>query len=135
MCNSGFNWASIFCFPGSSSGKESTCNAGNPSIFPGSGRSAGEERGYPLQYSGASLVTQMIKNLPAMQETWILSLGWGDPLEKGTPTQSSILAWRIPWREEPGSLQSMGVSKSWLRLGDFHFTSYLTDSGFKNLFY
>jgi len=122
-------------FPGSSAGKESTCNAGNPSIIPGSGRSAGEGRGYPLQYSWASLVTQMIKNLPAMQETWIRSLGWGDALEKGTPTQSSILAWRIPWREEPGSLRSMGVSKSWLRLGDIHFTSYLTYSVFKNLFF
>ena len=53
-------------------------------------------------------VAQMVKNLPAMQETWIWSLGWEDPLEKGMATHSSILAWRIPWTEEPGGLQSMG---------------------------
>ena len=56
----------------------------------------GEGIGYPLQYSWTSLVAQMVKNLPAMQETWIPSLGWEDPLEKGTDTHSSILAWRIP---------------------------------------
>ena len=50
----------------------------------------------------------MVKNLPAMQETWIQSLGWEDPLEKGMATHSSILAWRIPWAEEPGRLQSTG---------------------------
>ena len=54
-----------------------------------------------------SLVAQMVKNLPAMQETWVRSLGWEDPLEKGLATHSSILAWRIPWTEEPGRLQSM----------------------------
>ena len=57
---------------------------------------------------GASLVTQMVKNLPAMQETQVQSLGWEDPLEKGMTTHSSILAWRIPWTEEPGMLQSVG---------------------------
>ena len=56
---------------------------------------------------GASLVAQMVKNLPAMQETQVQSLGWEDPLEKGMATHSSILAWRIPWTEEPGGLQSM----------------------------
>ena len=60
-----------------------------------------------------SLVAQMVKNLPAMQETQVPSLGWEDPLEKEIATHSSILAWRIPWREEPGRLQSMG----WQRLG------------------
>jgi len=50
----------------------------------------------------------MVKNLPAMQETWVRSLGWKDPLEEDTATYSSILAWRIPWTEEPGGLQSMG---------------------------
>ena len=50
----------------------------------------------------------MVKNLPAVQETWVLSLAWEDPLEKGTATHSNILAWRIPWTEEPGGLQSMG---------------------------
>ena len=52
----------------------------------------------------ASLVAQMVKNLPAMWETWVQSLGWEDPLEKGMATQSSILAWIIPWTEEPSSL-------------------------------
>ena len=59
----------------------------------------------------ASLVTQMVKNLPAMQETQILSLGWEDPLEKEMATHSSILAWRIPWTEEPGGPQSMGLKR------------------------
>ena len=69
----------------------------HPVLIPGSRRSAGEGIGYPLQYSWASLVAQLVKNLPAMQETWVLSLGREDPLEKGKATHSSILAWRIPW--------------------------------------
>ena len=73
-------------------------------MIPGFGRSPGEGIGYPLQYSWVSLVAQKIKNLPAMQETWVQSLGWEDPLEKGTATHSSILAWRIPWTEKPGRL-------------------------------
>ena len=56
----------------------------------------------------ASLLAQMVKNLPAMQETRVQSLGWEDTLEKGMATHSSILAWRIPWTEEPGELESMG---------------------------
>ena len=60
----------------------------------------------------ASLVAQMVKNLPAMQETQIRSLGWEDPLEKEMATHSSILAWRIPWTEEPGRLQSVGCKES-----------------------
>ena len=71
----------IMGFPGSSAGEESTCNAGDPNLVPGSGRSA-EGIGYPLQYSRASLVAQLVKNLPAMQEPWVLSLCWEDPLEK-----------------------------------------------------
>ena len=63
------------------------------------------------------LVAQMVKNPPAMRETWVLSLGGEDPLEEGWPTHSSILAWRIPWTEEPGGLQSM-ESKSWSQLSD-----------------
>ena len=55
----------------------------------------------------ASLMAQLVKNLPAVQEIWVQSLGWEDPLEKGTAAHSSILAWRIPWTEEPGGLQSM----------------------------
>ena len=58
-------------FPGSSAGKESACNAGNPRLIPGSGRSSGEGTGYPLQYSWASLVAQMVENPPAMWETWV----------------------------------------------------------------
>jgi len=84
-------------FPDSSVGKESTCNAGDPSSIPRLGRSAGEVIGYSLKYSWASLVAQLVKNPPAMQETWVLSLGWEDPLEKEKATLSSILAWRIPW--------------------------------------
>ena len=83
--------------PDSSAGKESACNAGDPGSIPGLGRSAGEGIGYPLQYSWLSLVAQLVKNLPAMWEPWVRSLGWEDPLEKGTATHSSILAWRIPW--------------------------------------
>ena len=66
-------------------------------MIPGSGRSTGEGIGYPLQYSWTSLVAQLVKNLPAMRETWVQSLGWEDPLEKGKATHSSIPAWRIPW--------------------------------------
>ena len=60
---------------------------------------------------GASLVAQMVKNLSAMQEIWVQPLGWGDPLEEGMATHSSILAWRIPWTEEPGGLQSVGLQR------------------------
>ena len=83
-------------FPGSSAGKESTCNAGDPNSIPELGRSPGEGIDYPLQCSWASLVAQMLKLLPAIQETWIWSLGWEDLLEEGMATDSSILAWRIP---------------------------------------
>ena len=114
-------------------------------MVPGLVRSLGEETGYPLWYSWTCLVAQMVKNPPAMQETWVRSLGWEDPLEEGLATHSnvglpwcsdskesacivgdlgsipwpqdpleegmathsSILAWRIPWTEEPGRLQSM----------------------------
>ena len=79
-------------FPGSSAGKESTCNAGDPSSIPGLGRSHGEGIGYPLQYCWASLVAQFVKNPSAVRETWVQSLGWEDPLEKGkNPLQYSCL--------------------------------------------
>ena len=93
-------------FPDSSVGKESTCNAGDPGSIPGSGSSPGEGRGYPLQYSWGSLVAQLLKNLPAVLETCIRSLGWEDPPEKGKATHSSILAWRIAW-----TVQSMGLQR------------------------
>ena len=73
-------------------------------MIPGSERSTGEGIGYPLQYSWASLVAQMVKNLPAMWETSVPSLGGEGPLEKGMATHSSILAWTIPGTEEPGRL-------------------------------
>ena len=92
--------------PGSSAGKESTCNAGDPSSIPGLGRSAGERIGYTLRYSGASLVAQLAKNLPTMQVTPVRFLGWEDPLEKGTAPYPSILAWRIPW-----TVQSLGSQR------------------------
>ena len=85
----------VTCF--GSVGKESACNAGDPGSVPGSGRSAEEGIGYPLQCSRASIVAQLVKNLPAMRETWVRSLGQEDPLEMGKGTHSSILAWRIPW--------------------------------------
>ena len=65
-------------------------------MIPGSGRSAGGGIGYPFQYCWASLVAQLVKNLPTMWDTWVRSLGWEDPLEKEKATHSSILAWRIP---------------------------------------
>ena len=83
-------------FPGSLAGKESACNIGDPDLIPGSERSTGEGIGYPHQYSWAPLVAQLVKNFPTMQETWIRSLDWKDPLEKVTAAHSSILAQRIP---------------------------------------
>ena len=82
--------------PGGSAGKESACNAGDLGLIPGLRRSPEEEIGYPLQYSWASLVAQLVKNPPAIWETWVRSLGWEDPLEKEMATHSSILAWSIP---------------------------------------
>ena len=97
------NWATSLSlsdaqgFPDSSVGKESAYNSGDPGLIPGSGRSAGEGIGHPLQHSWASLVAQMVKNPPAMHKAWVWYLSWEDPLEKGEATHSSILAWRIPW--------------------------------------
>ena len=84
-------------FPCGSAGKEAACNAGDPSLIPGLGRPTREGIDYPLQYSWASLVAQLVKYPPAMLETWVRSPGWEDPLEKGKATHCSILAWRIPW--------------------------------------
>ena len=78
-------------FLDSSDDKETTCNVGDLALIPGSGRSAGEGIGYPLQYSWVSFVAQLMKNLPAMRETWVRSLGWEDPLGKEKATHSSIL--------------------------------------------
>ena len=84
-------------FPGGSDGKESASSEGDQGLISGSRRFPEEDNGNPLQYSWISLVTQMVKNLPIMWETWVRSLGWEDPLEKGMATPSSIQASRIPW--------------------------------------
>ena len=83
------------CLCGSAS-KESACNVGDLSSIPGLGRPPEEGKGYPLQYSWASLVAQLVKNPPAVWETWVRSLVWEDPLEKGKAIHFCILAWRIP---------------------------------------
>ena len=82
-----------------------------------------------LRAKKASLVAQMVKNLPAMQETQVWCLDQEEPLEKGMATQSGILAWRIPWTEGPAELQSMGsrVAKSWTRVSNYHFHSKCTE--------
>ena len=77
-------------------------------MIPGLGRSAGEGIGYPTQYSWVSLVTQLVKNPPAVQETWVPSLRCEDLLKKGKATHSSILARRIPWTVESMGLQRAG---------------------------
>ena len=92
-------------YPDSSVGKESACNAGDPGSIPGSGRSTGEGTVYPLQYSWGSLVAQLVKNPPAVWETWVQSLGWEDSLEKGKATHSSI------WPGEFRTIQSMGLQR------------------------
>ena len=83
-------------FPGSSAGRESACNARDPGLIPGLGRSSGEGICYPPQYSWASLMAQLVKDLFEMWETLLPSLVWEDPLKEGMATHSSILAWRIP---------------------------------------
>ena len=89
-------------FPCSSAGKESACCAGDPSSIPGLGSSPGEGIGYPLQYSWASLVAQMVKILPAVWETWVRSLGWEDPLMEGMAThgQRSLVGYSAWDRKE-----------------------------------
>ena len=117
-------------FSGSSASKESACNAGDPISIPVWGRSPREGMGCLLQYSWASLVSKMVKNLPAIQNTWVQSLDWEDPLEKGMATHSSILAWRILWTEEPGKLQSMGSQRlghNWATKHSTAYSVYLTE--------
>ena len=83
-------------FPGGSDCKESTCNAGDPALIPRLGRYARDRIGYLLQHSWASLVAQIVKKPPEMQESRVRSLGWEDPLEERMATHSSIHPWRIP---------------------------------------
>ena len=95
-------------FPDNSVGKESTYSAGDPGSIRELGKYTGKGIGYRLQYSWASLVAQLVKNLPAMQETCIQSLGWEDPVEKGKAIYSSILTWRIPRGcKEPGTTERL----------------------------
>ena len=94
-------------FPGSSAGKESTCKAEDPGLILGSGRSPGEGIGYPLQYSWASLVAQMVNNPLAMQETWVGKSPWRRAWQL-TPV---FLPGESPWTEEPVGLQSMGLQR------------------------
>ena len=111
----GHDWVTNTHIPFLSSvGKESTCNAGDLDSIPWSGRSHGEGVDYPHQYSWASLVAQLVKNLHAMQETWVQSLGWEDLLEKEKATHSSILAWRSPWGHKKLDWLSQQVSWQWL---------------------
>ena len=100
--------------------------------MPGSGRSAGEGIGYPLHYSWASLVALLIKNPPAMQETWVPSLGWEDPLEKGKATHSSVLAWRIPWTVESMRSQRVGHDAASFTFTDI-IISFIGNNGHCNI--
>ena len=98
----------------------------HPVIKMDSELSTGEGTGYPLQYSCASLVAQLVKNPPAMRETWVQSLGWEDPLEKVMATHSSILAWRIPL-----TIQSKGLQR--VRYDSFHHFRTIYSNYFQNL--
>ena len=102
-------------FPVTSVGKESSRR---PWFNSWLGRFTGERIGYAIQYSWTSLLAQLVKNPPAMWETWVQSLGWEDPLEKGKATYSSILAWRIPWTVYPWGCR---VRHDW---ATFTFTSW-----------
>ena len=105
-------------------------NAGDPSAVPGLGRSTAEGIGYLLQSSWASLVVQLVKKPPAIWETWVWSLGWEDPLEKGKATHASILAWRIPWTIV------RGVAKSGAQLSEFQFHFHANKhEGYSQLFW
>ena len=106
-------------FPASSAGKESACNVGDPGSIPGTGRSPGERIGYPLQCSWASLVTQMVKNPPAMQrpelDPWVGEIPWR---REGMATHSSVLAWRIPIDRGAWQAIVQGVTKSQIQQSD-----------------
>ena len=89
-----------------------------PVQFLALGTSAGEGIGYPFQYSWAFLVAHTVKNLPAMQEAWVQSLGWEDPLEEGMATHSNTLAWRIPMDRGTWRATVHGDIESWTLLSD-----------------
>ena len=114
------NFMVVFClgFLGGSNGKECACDAGDLDSVPGSGRSPAGGHGNPFQYSWTSLVAQTIKNLPAVWETWVRSLGQEDPLEEGMATLSSILAWRILMDRGDWRATVHGVTKSQIWLSE-----------------
>ena len=87
-------------------------------MIPRLGSSPGEGLGYPLLYSWASLVAELVKNPPAMRDTWVQSLDWEDPLEEGMATHSSVLAWRRPMRRGTERAAVHGVAKRQTRLSD-----------------
>ena len=100
--------------------QESACNAGDPGLIPGPGRSTEEGIGYPLQYSWAFLVAQTVKNLPAMWETWVPSLGWEDPLKKGKDLPTPVFwprefhGFYSPWgHKESKRTDRLSLSLSW----------------------
>ena len=105
-------------FPGSLAGKEFACSAGDHHSIPWLGRFPGEGISCPLQYSWASLAAQMMKNLPAVQETWVKSLGWEDLLKESMVTHYSIFAWRIPMDRGAWRATVHEVTKSWAQLSD-----------------
>ena len=108
----GIKYGYILGFPGSSAGKKSACNAGDPSSIPGSGSSPGEGIGYPLQYTWASLVAQTVKNPP--QETWVPSLGWEDPRRRERLPTSVFWPGECHRQRSPA-----GCSSPWTWLSDF----------------
>ena len=122
-----YSFPKLSGFPDNSGGKDSACSARDSSSIPGSGRSTGEGIGYPLQYSWASPVTQLVNNLPAMQETWVWSPGLGrSPGERrGYPLQYSGLRSSMDCTVH-------GVAKSKTRLNDFHFHSKNCNENHKN---
>ena len=102
---------------GNSAGKELACNAGEPNSIPGSGTSPGEGRGYPLQYSWASWAAQMVKNPPAMRQTWVQSLGW-EPWKRAWKPTPVFLPGRVHRDSGAWWATVHGVAKSWTELND-----------------
>ena len=98
-------------FPCYSAGKESACNVGDPGSTPGSRRSSGEGIGYPLQHSWASLVAQLVKSSPAVRETWVRSLGWEDPLEKGTASHFNSILACIEFHDSPWGGRELDITE------------------------
>ena len=116
-------------------GKESTCNAGDPGMIPGSERSTGDGIGYPFQHSWASPMAQLVKDPPAMWEIWVWTLSWEDTLDKGSATHFSILAWRISWTvwswacKESDMIEWLPLSGFLPALGSFPMSQLFTSNG------